>query len=32
MADSKIKEVSVYKSGCIVKRQGTVHLERVARR
>jgi uncharacterized protein (TIGR02231 family) len=28
MADSKIKEVSVYKSGCIVKRQGTVHLEK----
>ncbi|MBO4819660.1 MAG: mucoidy inhibitor MuiA family protein [Firmicutes bacterium] len=28
MSESKIKEVSVYKSGCIVKRQGTVHLEK----
>ena len=28
MAESKIREVSVYKSGCIVKRQGTVHLEK----
>ena len=28
MAESRIVEVSVYKSGCIVKRQGTVHLEK----
>jgi uncharacterized protein (TIGR02231 family) len=28
MSESKIREVSVYKSGCIVKRQGTVHLEK----
>ena len=28
MSESKIKEVSVYKSGCIVKRQGTLHLEK----
>ena len=28
MSESKIREVSVYKSGCIVKRQGTLHLEK----
>ena len=28
MSESKIREVSVYKSGCIVKRQGTVHLKK----
>ena len=31
MSESKIREVSVYKSGCIVKRQGTVHLEKGSR-